>query len=90
MIFYEHFSMDPYSWQLDVIEAILLGLDSVVIAGMGASKTMPFMMPLLQLDKKKQVIIIFPLKVLQEDQVSNSSYIYFMNLYDHRLHDWRI
>ena len=89
-IFRECFSTDPYGWQLDVTEAILLGLDSVVIAGTDAGKTMPFMMPLLQLDKKKQVIIIFPLKVLQEDQVSNSSYIYFMNLYDHRLHDWRI
>jgi len=79
-IFHKHFGTDPYSWQLDVTEAILLGLDSVVIAGMGSSKTMPFMMPLL-LDKKKQAIIISPLKVLQEDQVSNSSYIYLLNLY---------
>ena len=52
-------------------EAILLGLDSVVIAGTGAGKTMPFMMPLL-LDEKKKVVIISPLKVLQEDQVSHS------------------
>ena len=79
-IFHECFGTDPYSWQLDVTEAILLGLDSVVIAGTGAGKTMPFMMPLL-LDKKKQVIIISPLKVLQEDQVGNSSYFYLLNLY---------
>ena len=41
----------------------MLGLDSVVITGMGAGKTMPFMMPLL-LDNKKKVIIISPLKVV--------------------------
>jgi ATP-dependent helicase YprA (DUF1998 family) len=73
LIFRERFGTDPYSWQLDVTEAILLGLDSVVIAGTGAGKTMPFMMPLL-LDKKKRVIIISPLKVLQEDQVSSCLY----------------
>ena len=33
-----------------------------------AHKTMPFMMPLL-FDKNKKVIIVSPLKVLQEDQV---------------------
>ncbi|KAH7921725.1 hypothetical protein BV22DRAFT_988719, partial [Leucogyrophana mollusca] len=31
----------PYQWQLDVSEALLLGVDSVVIAGTGAGKTMP-------------------------------------------------
>lgn len=71
-LFREGFGKDPYDWQLDVTEAILLGLDSVVIAGTGAGKTMPFMMPLL-LDKKKKAIIVSPLKVLQEDQVSNCS-----------------
>jgi len=50
---------DPYDGQLDVMEIILLGLDSVVIAGTGAGKTMPFMMPLL-LNKSKKVIIISP------------------------------
>ena len=34
----------PWLWQLDVTEAILLGVDSLVIAGTG---TMPFMMPLM-------------------------------------------
>ncbi|KAJ3497511.1 hypothetical protein NLJ89_g10341 [Agrocybe chaxingu] len=56
----------PRDWQLDVAEAIILGLDSVVIAGTGAGKTIPFMLPLL-LDKKKKVIVISPLKILQED-----------------------
>jgi|ERR1700677_1035937 len=46
-LFRERFGTDPFEWQLDVTEAIILGLDSVVIAGTGAGKTMPFMMPLL-------------------------------------------
>jgi len=51
-IFRDHFRTDPYEWQLDVTEAILLGIDSVVIEGTGAGKTMSFMMPLLLNDKK--------------------------------------
>ena len=67
-LFRERFGKDPYDWQLDVTEAILLGLDSVVIAGTGAGKTMPFMMPLM-LNKSKKVIILSLLKILQVDQV---------------------
>lgn len=33
----------PYEWQLDVTEALVLGLDSIVIAGTGAGKTMPLL-----------------------------------------------
>jgi ATP-dependent helicase YprA (DUF1998 family) len=58
----------PYDWQLDVTEAILLGLDSTVIAGTGSGKTIPFMLPLLA-HPEKVIIIISPLKVLQRDQV---------------------
>ena len=58
----------PYPWQLDTAEALLLGLDAVVIAGTGAGKTLPFMMPLL-LDKEKKILVISPLKALQRDQV---------------------
>src|SRR5258708_5645836 len=58
----------PRPWQLDVTEAILLGVNSLVIAGTGTGKTMPFMMPLI-LDPKKKVLIISPLKILQADQV---------------------
>jgi ATP-dependent helicase YprA (DUF1998 family) len=67
---------EPYAWQLDVAEALLLGLDCVTIAGTGAGKTMPFVMPLL-VDKteKKMVIIISPLNVLEYDQVSFRSSI---------------
>ncbi|KAF8168911.1 P-loop containing nucleoside triphosphate hydrolase protein [Pholiota molesta] len=68
-LFRERFGCPPHDWQVDVTEAMLLGLDSIVIAGTGAGKTMPFMMPLL-LDLKSKCIIISPLKVLQEDQAS--------------------
>jgi ATP-dependent helicase YprA (DUF1998 family) len=74
LLFRERFGTDPYEWQLDVTEAILLGLDSVVIAGTGAGKTMPFMMPLL-LDGKKKVLIISPLKILQADQVRSCKFL---------------
>src|SRR5712691_5369431 len=36
----------PYDWQLDAAEALVLGLDCVMIAGTGAGKTIPFMLPL--------------------------------------------
>jgi ATP-dependent helicase YprA (DUF1998 family) len=63
----------PYSWQVDVAEALLLGLDCIVIAGTGSGKTMPFGMPLL-LDqaKEKMVVVISPLNELEAEQVSIS------------------
>ena len=65
------------------LEAIILDLDSVVIVGTGACKTMPFMMPLL-LDKIKKVIIVPLLKVLQADQVRifSNFCIYIYNIYE--------
>jgi len=61
---------DPFDWQMDVCEAILLGLDVVLIAGTGAGKTLPFAMPLLvDQTKRKMVIVISPLNVLEHDQV---------------------
>ncbi|SJL12622.1 uncharacterized protein ARMOST_16051 [Armillaria ostoyae] len=60
------FGKPAYDWQLDVAESLFLGLDTVLIAGTGAGKTMPFMMPLL-LDSAKKVLVISPLKV-QHDQ----------------------
>ncbi|CDO73892.1 hypothetical protein BN946_scf185016.g49 [Trametes cinnabarina] len=59
----------PYDWQLDVSEALLLGLDTVVTAGTGAGKSIPFVMPLLlEKSSKKMVIIISPLNELERDQ----------------------
>ena len=57
----------PYDWQLDVGEALHLGLDTVLIARTGAGKTMPFVMPVLLGGK---AIVISPLNALQDDQVS--------------------
>ena len=59
---------EPYPWQLDVSEALILGLDCIVLAGTGAGKTMPFIMPLF-VYPKKCVIIVCPLIELQENQV---------------------
>ncbi|KAH9958297.1 hypothetical protein BC827DRAFT_1344993 [Russula dissimulans] len=60
--------LEPYSWQLDICEALLLGLDCIVITGTGAGKTMPFIMPLLvDPTKKKVVVIISPLNALEHD-----------------------
>ncbi|KAF6755179.1 P-loop containing nucleoside triphosphate hydrolase protein [Ephemerocybe angulata] len=67
--FCARFGKIPYAWQLDVAEALLLGLNCVVIAGTGCGKTIPFMLPLLN-DRSKKAVIISPLKVLQEDQAS--------------------
>ncbi|TRM56542.1 P-loop containing nucleoside triphosphate hydrolase protein [Schizophyllum amplum] len=58
---------EPREWQLDITEALLLGLDSVLIAGTGAGKTMPFMLP-LKYDEQRTILVISPLKILQEDQ----------------------
>ena len=55
----------PYPWQLDVSKAFLLGLNCVVIAGTGAGKMTPFLLPLLVPEKNKKIIIISPLKALQ-------------------------
>jgi ATP-dependent helicase YprA (DUF1998 family) len=60
--------MVPYPWQVNVAEAILLGLDCIVIAGTSAGKTMPFIMPLF-VQPHKIVVIISPLNSLEEDQV---------------------
>lgn len=63
-------SHEPYDWQLNVAEALHLGLDCSVVAGTGAGKTMPFVMPLFA-EPTKHVLIISPLNALEEDQVSS-------------------
>ncbi|KAM6496623.1 P-loop containing nucleoside triphosphate hydrolase protein [Amanita muscaria] len=57
----------PYDWQLDVAEALLVGLDGIIIAGTGSGKTIPFMLPLF-IHPEKMILILSPLKVLQRDQ----------------------
>ena len=44
------------------------GLDSVLIAGTGSGKTMPFMLT-LKYDHQATVLVVSPLKILQDDQV---------------------
>ena len=59
----------PYDWQLDAAESLILGLDCV-IAGTGAGKTIPFVLPLFAQDSRdKLVLIISPLNALKTDQV---------------------
>jgi superfamily II DNA helicase RecQ len=57
----------PYGWQIDVAEALILGIDCIVIAGTGAGKTMPFVMPPLMDNSKMKMVS--PLDELQVDQV---------------------
>ncbi|KAI0324315.1 P-loop containing nucleoside triphosphate hydrolase protein, partial [Cubamyces sp. BRFM 1775] len=47
----------PYPWQLDVAEALLLGLDAVVIAGTGAGKTIPYLLPLLLPEVQRRMLV---------------------------------
>ncbi|KAJ7304699.1 hypothetical protein DFH08DRAFT_638747, partial [Mycena albidolilacea] len=61
--------MVAHEWQIDMGEALLLGLDCSLIAGTGASKTMPFVMPLF-VESDKIIIIISPLNALEVDQAS--------------------
>lgn len=61
----------PYDWQLDIAEAFYLGVDSVIIAGTGAGKTLPFTMALLaDSSGKSKIMIISTLNELERDQVS--------------------
>ncbi|KAG1785008.1 uncharacterized protein HD556DRAFT_1189123, partial [Suillus plorans] len=81
----------PYTWQLEVSEALLLGLDCSVIAGTGTGKTMPFVLPLLA-QPNKHVLIISPLDALEADQAEKFRDINLMavavngNLYNQHLH----
>jgi ATP-dependent helicase YprA (DUF1998 family) len=77
MSFKEAFNgLEPFTWQLDITEALLLGLDCVAVAGTGSGKTMPFAMPLLvDRTKKKMVLVISPLNDLEEDQVISSGFV---------------
>ena len=63
--------MTTYRWQLDIGEALHLGLDAYLLAGTGSGKTLTFSMPIFADESgKKMVIVISPLNELQRDQVS--------------------
>ena len=60
----------PYDWQIDVAEALALGLDATVIAGTGSGKTLPWAMPLLlEENYGKMCLVISPLNELEADHV---------------------
>lgn len=61
----------PYTWQLDCAEALVLGIDCIVLAGTGFRKTLPFTIPSF-LHPDKITIVISPLNALEEDQVNTS------------------
>ena len=57
---------EPRTFQLDVTEALMLGLGVTAIAGTGSGKTLPWATPLLlEENKEKTVLVISPLKALQ-------------------------
>lgn len=62
-------------WQLDIAEALILKLDTVLIAGTGFGKTTPFVLPMMlpepPLEGKRIILIISPLIDLMEEQVSH-------------------
>jgi len=69
-----------YDWQIDTCEALLLGLDTIVIAGTGTGKTYLFVMPLL-MDQTccKIMIVISPLNALEYGNPCNISFSTILN-----------
>ena len=60
----------PYDWQIDVAEALTLGLDATVIAGTGSGKTLPWAIPLLLEENYGKIcLVISPLNELEADHV---------------------
>ena len=65
------FNNSPHNFQLDVAEALTLGLDTTVVAGTGSGKTLPWaMLLLLAENKERSCLVVSPLKALQVDHVS--------------------
>jgi len=63
-------AITPYDWQLDLAEALTLGLDATVIAGTGSGKTLPWALPLLLEHNRDRIcLVISPLNELEADHV---------------------
>ena len=63
-------TITPYDWQIDLAEALTLGLDATVIAGTGSGKTLPWAMPLLLEENRERIcLVISPLNELEADHV---------------------
>ncbi|KLO06377.1 P-loop containing nucleoside triphosphate hydrolase protein [Schizopora paradoxa] len=59
---------EPFDWQLDVGEALHLGLDTMLIARTGAGKTLPFIAPAILGGGEGKILVISLLIALQNDQ----------------------
>ena len=60
----------PYDWQIDLTEALALGLDATVIAGTGSGKTLPRAMSLPPKENHDKIcLIISPPNELEADHV---------------------
>ena len=63
-------AIQPYDWQIDIAEALALGLDATVIAGTGSGKTLPWALPLLLEENCDRIcLVISPLNELEADHV---------------------
>ena len=61
-------AITPYDWQVDLAEALTLGLDATVIAGTESGKTLPWAMPLLLEQNHDRIcLVISPLNELEAD-----------------------
>ena len=50
-------AITPYEWQIDLAEALTLGLDATVIAGTGSGKTLPWALPLLLEENRDKICL---------------------------------
>lgn len=57
-------TITPYDWQIDLAEALGLGIDATVIAGTGSGKTLPWALPLLLEQNRDRIcLVISPLNL---------------------------
>ena len=60
----------PYDWQVDLAEALTLGLNTTIIARTGSGKTLPWAIPLLLEQNRDRIcLVISPLNELEADHV---------------------
>ena len=63
-------AVNPYDWQIDVAEAVALGLNATVIAGTWSGKTLPWALSLLLEENHEKIcLVISPLNELKMDHV---------------------
>jgi superfamily II DNA helicase RecQ len=79
------FGYEPRSWQLTLAEKVLEGHDAIGLAGTGAGKSLVFAILAVAAELAEfqgLVLVVCPLKSLQNDQVSTvSPYKYFIKVW---------